>query len=148
MNTSTSSEREIAAPLARVANAVTDLEAYPAWARDVASVQVIERDTDGMPRRARLTFAAGALRDEVELAYVVEHHPGALTMMWSLLQATHLVALDGRYELREVDTETTHVRYAVAVDPGLPLLTALRTKMQERIVAAALDALTEHVTSA
>lgn len=148
MNTVTSSEREIAGPLDRVVDAVTDLEAYPSWARDVAAVHVIERDADGMPRRARLTFAAGALRDDVELSYVVHRRPGATTMTWSLLRATHLAALDGSYELRAIDADRTHVRYSVAVDPGLPLLTALRTKMQERIVATALDALTEHVESA
>lgn len=137
--------RRMAAPLHQILDVVLDLEAYPSWSADVSRAEVTARTPDGVPSRGVLHLAAGPVRDDLVLDYAVTSGPDRATMTWRLVSAKQVRDLQGCYQLEAVDARATDVTYLLDVDPGLPLHSALKAKMQERIIAAALDSLQRRV---
>lgn len=121
-----------------VLETVLDVEAYPTWASQFTSAEVMSRDARGWPERAELVMDAGPVKDSLLLRYTVDVGASAAVVSWQLERAQQLAALDGAYALTALSDESTHVRYEVRVDPGLPLLTALRRKAERVVVETAL----------
>lgn len=96
---------------------IVDLEAYPAWAEGVQSVEVLERYDDGLPRRA--AFRADAR--VAEIAYTLEYtHERPDRVSWTLVEGDVVSQLDGVYRLSE-DGVGTVVDYELEADLSLPL---------------------------
>ena len=133
----------IEASCARVLDVVLDLPAYPQWSKDVARAVVLSRTPSGDVDQAQLTFASGPFKDVVTLAYTVARRADRARVAWQLVEAQHIEAMQGHYDLR-ADGDATDVAYALHARPGFPLHTALRRKVETQIITAALDALKAH----
>lgn len=136
--------RHVEAPWERVLDVVLDLEAYPRWTKDVAEADVLTRTAGGDVDTARLRFASGPFKDVVTLAYTTTRRPGGARVAWRLLEAHHVEAMEGHYDLQS-EGAGTQVAYALHARPSFPLHTALRRRVEAQIIAGALDALAAHV---
>lgn len=73
----------VAAERGRVLDLLADLEAYPSWHPEVVrSVEVVERDADGQPSRARakLHAAVGPIARDFDLLLAVTRSPDTVRL--------------------------------------------------------------------
>ena len=72
MTEQTSSTIVVDADPREVMKVIADLEAYPEWTGSVRSVEVLDRDDTGRPKRARFVLDAGVVpASERANAYLV-----------------------------------------------------------------------------
>lgn len=135
MADSTEARISIEAPPADVLEVIADVQAYPAWARGVRSVEVLTT-TGGRPEQVRFVVDDGPIADTYTLRYTWPDGPEG-TVEWQLVAATLLRRLDGSYSLAAHDGGTD-VTYRLAVDLRLPLPGVLRRRAQKVITATAL----------
>lgn len=147
MQDHTSGSRIVAAPLTACLDIVLDIEAYPRWAAQIVEAHVLQRDARRVPTRARLTMDAGPLKDTMVFDYRVQPGAGGVRVAWTLVEAEHLKALDGAYDLSVVDGVTTRVEYSLAVDAVMPMVRALRRKAESAIVTTAVADFARHAES-
>lgn len=141
--TDTASERiRVDAPAARCLDVALDFESYPEWARDVKSVEILERDADG--RGLRVEYRAAAMGRSVRyvLGYDYSELPEAFS--WHLEEGDMLRRLDGTYRF-EPDGTGTRVHYDLAVDVSMPLPGMLKRRAAGLIMGSALKELKKQV---
>lgn len=133
----------IAAPRELVLTVLGDLEAYPQWNDEFASVRVLARDPEGRPRSVRIRLESPALRDEFVLDYVWHGDAG---MEWVLTEEGQVLRrLDGAYRLTDLGDGTTKVGYQLTVDVKVPLIGALKRKAEKTVIDRALRGLRQRV---
>ncbi|WP_219417090.1 SRPBCC family protein [Pseudonocardia nigra] len=145
MADATTSSITIAAPPERVMAVIADFPAYPEWAEQVKSVEVLESDGDGRAERVRFTMDAGPIKDSYTLDYTWA--PNGMAVSWTLVKGQMQKAQNGSYELVGTDGETT-VTYSLAVDLNIPMIGMLRRKAEKVIIDTALKGLKRRVESA
>lgn len=123
---------------------VLDIEAYPQWASQITRAEVLSFDDNGVPREAELRMDAGLLKDVLRLRYTVTRASDAATVAWTLVSAKQLRSLEGRYDIA-TRTGGCDVTYTLTVDPGIPVITALRRKAEQAVISVALDDLAREV---
>lgn len=141
MAQSTQSSINIAAPPETVLDIIADFPAYPEWAGQVKSIEVVAEDADGWAEQVKFELDAGVVKDTYTLGYewdVDEDATGRVS--WSLVEANLLKALDGAYTLA-ADGEGTEVGYELSVDVSIPMIGALRRKAEKMIIDTALKEL-------
>lgn len=144
MNELTHATRHISASMEDLTDAVLDIEAYPSWATQITRAEVVVTDAEGGPVEAELRMDAGLIKDVLRLRYTVTRASRAATIAWTLVSARQLRSLDGRYDIASGE-QGCDVTYTLRVDPGIPLITALRQKAESAVVSAALDDLEREV---
>ena len=130
-----------AAPHA-VMQVIADLEAYPDWTGSVRSVDVLARDGQGRPERAKFVLDAGVVKDTYTLAYT---WAGDQRVSWSLVEAQMLTAMEGSYRLVEQAPSATAVEYVLTLDLKIPMIGLLRRKAEKVITDTALKELKRRV---
>ncbi|MGO4131603.1 SRPBCC family protein [Janibacter hoylei] len=144
MADSTRSSIVVDAPPAEVLDIIADLEAYPEWAKEITSVEILAEDGDGWPDQARFTLDAGAIKDTYTLDYAWDvDETGVGVASWTLVSATMLKAMDGSYTLA-AHGDGTEVTYELTVDVKVPMLGMLKRKAEKVIVDTALRDLKKH----
>jgi uncharacterized membrane protein len=130
---------------ARVWEVLTDFDAYPTWARDLKSAEVVARDDEGRPRDVAFRAAAMGRSTSYTLRYDYGGAPKVLA--WQLLEGDITRKLDGSYELVPVDAdpERTQVVYHLEVDLVVPLPGFVKRRAEGRIMSAALRHLRDHL---
>lgn len=93
-----------------------DLESLTRWSSAHQKVEVLERDEAGHPRRSRQVVKIVGISDEQVLDYTV-HDDG---VSWTLVSSKQQRAQDARYTLIP-EGDATRVRFALTVDPLVPL---------------------------
>lgn len=136
--------QHVTSSLPEVLETVLDISAYPRWVCQVTRAEVMSFDSAGHPYEAELSLDAGLVKDVLRLRYELMHAPPVTTVSWALLSAKKLRDLRGRYEITAANSGCD-VTYRLSVDLGIPLLTALRRKAEDRIVTVALDDLAREV---
>ena len=131
----------IEAPMSEVSEVLFDLEKYPDWSDSITKVKVTERDEGGRVTGATLTIAAGAVKDEVSLAYNWDGAPGRLE--FELEDAKMLTKMDGTYILKDLGDET-EVTYELSVGVSMPIPQMMITKQEKTTIDQALAQLKEH----
>lgn len=144
MANATTSSIDIAAPAEQVMAVIADFEAYPEWAEQVKSVEVLEPGTGGRPDRVRFTMDAGPIKDSYTLDYSWAKDDRSVS--WTLVKGQMQKAQDGSYELTEAAGATT-VTYSLAVDLNIPMIGMLRRKAEKVIIDTALKGLKRRVES-
>jgi uncharacterized membrane protein len=142
MAEATSSSITIAAPPERVMAVIADFAAYPEWADQINTVEVLAPGADGRAERVRFTMDAGAIKDSYTLDY--SWAPDGRSVSWTLVKGQIQKAQDGSYALAGRGDSTT-VTYSLAVDLNIPMIGMLRRKAEKVIIDTALKGLKRRV---
>lgn len=124
-----SAEGDVEAPIERCWEVVEAIEQGAQWQRGIESVQVIERDDDGRASICEIVADARFTKVRVRTRFSYER-PRRLEFHG--LDSPDIDHLEGSWELTPLGPDRTHVRYSLAVDPGVvglmarPLERALR----------------------
>ena len=139
----TSSSTTVAAPPEAVLAVIADLHAYPEWNGEIKSVEVLETVPDGRALEARFSISSGGMNDE----YVLRYDWAEDGVSWVLVAPSALQRSQvGSYRLSAVG-DGTEVRYDLQIDARIPMIGLMRRKIEQRIVAAALQTLKTRVES-
>ena len=116
-----------------------DLERYPEWASGVREVEVLAKDDQGFPLRAR--FVVDALVKEITyvLTYDWSRVPGKVS--WEADPNEDIHELVGSYEFRPLDDGGTSIMYMLKVEPGFKLPGFLRKQGERQLMGTALRGL-------
>jgi ribosome-associated toxin RatA of RatAB toxin-antitoxin module len=132
----------IAAPAATVLAVITDLDSYPEWAEGVLETEVLARDDQDRPDRARFRLDAKV----AEVRYTLQYRYTEDTVSWTLLEGDTISQLDGRYELTP-DGDGTSVRYDLEADVDMPLPGFLKKRAAKQILEQGLEGLKRRAES-
>ncbi len=127
----------IAAPPEVVRSVLLDFPAYPEWARDLKSVEVLTTDDDGRGLEVRYRAAGMGKSTSYTLRY---DHSDPARVAWVLQDGDITRKLDGYYELRPV-AAGTEVAYELEVELIVPLPGFVKRRTQGRIMHTALNEL-------
>lgn len=141
----TESSVPIPAPPPQVVEVVADFPAYASWTREVKEAEVLSTEGDGWPDRVRFELDTGIIKD----TYVLDYdwhiaHDGTGTVTWEMVEARTLRALSGSYTITAAPSGTL-VTYRLTLHPKVPMLGALRRKVEQMIVTSALQSLHDRV---
>lgn len=143
MGQSASEEITIAASPEEVWEVIVDLDAYPEWAEGMKRVEVLERDADGRPLRARFLVDARVM----EVTYTLQYrYEPTERITWHLVEGQQVRKLDGEYQLTGRDG-ATHTRYTLEVDVDLPLPGFMKKRAAKVIMETGLKGLKRRVES-
>ena len=142
MAEATSSSITIAAPPERVMAVIADFAAYPEWADQINTVEVLAPGADGRAERVRFTMDAGAIKDSYTLDYTWA--PDGRSVSWTLVKGQIQKAQDGSYRLAGRADSTTDT-YSLAVDLNIPMIGMLRRTAEKVIIDTALKGLKRRV---
>jgi hypothetical protein len=142
MPDATTSSITIRADPDRVMAVIADFPAYPEWADQVKSAEVLETDGAGRPERVHFQMDAGPVKDSYTLDYTWA--PDGRSVSWRLVKGQIQKAQTGSYVLTGGGGQTT-VTYALAVDLNIPMIGMLRRKAEKVIIDTALKGLKRRV---
>ncbi|MFE6650088.1 SRPBCC family protein [Nocardioides sp. NPDC057772] len=129
-----------AAPSAVMA-VIADFKSYPAWAKGMQEVSVVETGVDGRAEQVRFVLDVAPIKDEYTLAYDWD---GDRQVTWSLVKGNLLRSMDGAYILRDLGGRT-EVTYRLALDLSIPLIGMLKRKGEKVLIDTALRGLKQRV---
>jgi ribosome-associated toxin RatA of RatAB toxin-antitoxin module len=124
-----------------VMDVIVDIEAYPAWQKDVREVEVLERDEQGRASLGRFVVDARLFTATYTLAYAY----GAEGVRWELVSSDQLRQLDGGYSVAPTSDGSTTVTYELVADPTISVPAFMRRRAAEHIVRSALDGMKRRV---
>ena len=130
---------EIEAPLADVATKLTAIAEYPLWLTFIKKVEVESKDEQGRITLATVAVDAGVMKDRATLAYDWSAAPNEIS--FSLEEADVMTAMDGKYTLTAVDSDTTLVTYQLGVQLSLPVPRMMISKTEKSTIDQALNEL-------
>jgi uncharacterized protein YndB with AHSA1/START domain len=143
MPDATTSSITIAAPPERVMAVIADFPAYPKWAEQVKTAEVLASDGEGRAEQVRFTMDAGPIKDAYTLDYTWS--PDGRSVSWTLVKGQIQKAQTGSYAL--TGTDDTTVTYSLSVDLNIPMIGMLRRKAEKVIIDTALKGLKRRVES-
>jgi ribosome-associated toxin RatA of RatAB toxin-antitoxin module len=80
-----------------VMDVIADISSYPDWVSEYKEAEVLESDTTGNPKVARLVLDTSVLKDTLVLSYTWPKDRKSVS--WSLVSSSLLKSLDGVYRL-------------------------------------------------
>jgi ribosome-associated toxin RatA of RatAB toxin-antitoxin module len=129
----------IEGPIAEVAARLIDLASYPEWLSSIKKVEVEESDSTGRATKATLAIDAGVMKDRATLIYDYSAAPEEIS--FSLDEADLMTAMDGKYSLKALDTDSTQVTYQLGVELSLPVPRMMIAKTEKTTIDLALKEL-------
>ncbi len=120
-----------------VFSVAADLAAYPQWATGVATVEILETDSEGRAARARFEVDGFIKRITYELEY---EYDAPHRMSWRAVPGDDIKEMEGYYEFRPRE-DGTEIVYALRVEPAFVVPGFLRRQAEKQIVQAALRGL-------
>lgn len=139
MSESSTSTVEVSAPLEEVAAKLSAIAGYPEWLSSIKKVEVTESDAEGRATKADVSIDAGVMKDRATLSYDWSKAPNEIS--FSLDDADLMTAMDGKYTLKAVDTDTTLVTYELGVELSLPVPRMMISKTEKTTIDQALKEL-------
>jgi hypothetical protein len=94
-----------------------DLESLPEWSSAHKKIEILERDAEGRPSKARQVVKIVGVSDEQVLEYSFD----GPVVSWTLISSGQQRAQEGRYTLTPQGDSSTHVRFELTVDLVAPL---------------------------
>ena len=130
-----SNEVTVEAPPETVLDVILDLESYPDWAEGVEEVEVLERDADGRPAKARFVVDARVF----EARYTLAYRYGDDRVSWELVEGDRITQLDGEYVLSAQGDDATRLKYTLEVALNMPLPGFLKKRGAKTILETGLN---------
>jgi hypothetical protein len=121
---------------------IADLPAYPEWAGQVKSAEVLSTGPGGLPENVRFVLDAGVISDTYTLGYTWRGDDG---VSWRVVEPGRMVSeLKGSYLLAGTG-KGTEVTYELAADLTVPMIGMIKRKAEKVIVETALKGLKKRV---
>ena len=127
----------IAADPEVVRGVLLDFPAYPEWAKDLKSIEVLETDAEGRGTSVRYRAAGMGRSTSYTLGY---DYSDPSRVAWTLTAGDIVRKLDGHYEMQAADGSTA-VTYELEVELIVPLPGFVKARTQGRIMHSALHEL-------
>ncbi|ORM03945.1 SRPBCC family protein [Prescottella equi] len=141
MAVSGAKEFQVEAAPADVMAAIAAVDRLPEWSSAHKKVIVESTHADGRPCRVRMTVSIMGINDEQVVDYSWDGDTG---MSWTLVESTQQNSQDGSYTLTPKG-DGTLVKFALTVDPRIPLPGFLLKKAQKMALETASQGLTKFV---
>lgn len=139
MSDSSTATVVIDAPLTEVAARLIEVATYPEWLTSIKKVEVLESDSEGRASKAVLAIDAGVMKDRATLIYDYSAAPAEIS--FSLDEADLMTAMDGKYTLKALDSDSTQVTYELGVELSLPVPRMMIAKTEKATIDGALKEL-------
>lgn len=123
-----------------VMNVLVDLESLIEWSSAHQSVEVLERDDEGRPKRSSQVVTVVGVNEEQVLDYVVRDDG----VSWTLMSSQQQRAQEGCYTLMP-EGDSTRVRFELTVDPVVPLPGFLISRGAKGLMETATEVLRKWV---
>jgi uncharacterized protein YndB with AHSA1/START domain len=137
-----SREIDIEASPEAIMDALADVATMPAWSPVHTRAEVVDTYPDGRPYHVRATFKVLGIVDREML----EYHWGPDWVVWDAEPTSHQRSLHVEYQLRpdHLD-ETTHVRFAITMEPSVRVPTIFIKRGERAVLRAATVGLRKRV---
>lgn len=129
---------ETAAPREVVFEVAADLDRYPDWATGVRLIEVLDRDEEGRPSRAR--FVVEGMIREIEYILRYSYDPPH-RISWVAEPGDDIEQMEGYYQFTPLEEGGTQVVYGLRVTPAFDVPGFLRRQAEKQIVSSALRGL-------
>jgi len=106
----------IEATPAEILDVIADLESLTEWSPPHQSSEVLEKNKDGRPSKAKMKVKAAGITDEQVVAYTWSDNE----VSWTLVSSGQQRSQDASYTLVP-DGDRTKVKFEISVDPVVPL---------------------------
>jgi len=106
----------IEATPAEILDVIADLESLTEWSPPHQSSEVLEKNKDGRPSKAKMKVKAAGITDEQVVAYTWSDNE----VGWTLVSSGQQRSQDASYTLVP-DGDRTKVKFEISVDPVVPL---------------------------
>lgn len=125
-----SSSAEIDAPIAKVWEAVEDVEKAPDWQGGMKDLEALERDAQGRPTLAETEADAKVttVKTKVRFAY-----DGPARLSWTQ-EKGDLKSMDGSWQLEDLGNGRTRATYALEGDTGRMLGMLIRGPVEDKLM--------------
>ena len=134
---------QIRASADRVRGVLFDIENFPTWSKQMTSVAVIEKDSIGRPRIAKISVDAGVAKDNVVLEYDWSNAPSKLGFKFN--KADLLSDMFGWFQIEDCGNQTTNVTYELTFALPMAVPNFLREKQEQITINRTLSELKEKV---
>jgi coenzyme Q-binding protein COQ10 len=131
----------IAAPPEACFAALCDYESFPDWQQAVESVEVLERDADGLATAVRFEIDAKVRRISYTLRY---HHEAPSRIWWELIEGD-VAAVEGEYVLEPDGDGGTLATYRLGIDPGIPVPGLIARRLTQGVMRRSVTDLRDEV---
>ncbi len=140
-------QTSVLAPPEQCLRVVTNLAAYPEWARGVTAVEIEGLDADGRPTRAE--FRAEAMGRSTRYTLDYDYGDAPTSVRWRLVDGDLTRRLDGSYTFEPDASEpgSTLVTYELLIDLMVPLPGFVKRRAETKIMEAALKEFRRRVES-
>jgi len=118
----------IDSPLATVSELLFAFDRYPEWSSSIKAAEALARDEYGRITKVKMTIDDDWSEAPAKVSF-------------SLDDADVLTAMDGSYELKTIDEDTTSVTYSLTVAASIPIPAMMRQKEEKKTIDAALSQL-------
>jgi hypothetical protein len=140
----TTSSVTIRADRSAIMAVIADFPAYPEWAGQVKTADVLEVGEDAKASRVRFVIDAGVISDQYVLAY---DWVDDTAVTWEIAEGGRMVSrLSGSYRLADAD-DGAEVTYELAVELKVPMIGMIKRKAEKVLVDTALNGLKKRVES-
>jgi len=123
-----------------ILDVVADVEAMPEWSSIHQSAEVLERDAEGRPQRAKMKVKTTGVTDEIVLAYAWRDDG----VTWTQESGKASRNQEGGYTLTS-QGDKTRTRFDLALDPLVPLPGFVIKRAMKGIMELNTDGLRERV---
>ncbi|KZS70499.1 cyclase [Mycobacterium kansasii] len=123
-----------------ILDVVADVEAMPEWSDIHQSAEVLDRDEDGRPRRARMKVKTAGVTDEIVLAYTWRDDG----VTWTQESGKASRNQEGSYTLTS-EGDKTRTRFDLGLDPLVPLPGFMIKRVMKGIMELNTDGLRKRV---
>jgi ribosome-associated toxin RatA of RatAB toxin-antitoxin module len=130
----------IEATPAEILDVIADLESLTEWSEPHQSSEVLERNKDGRPVKAKMKVKAAGITDEQVVAYTWSGND----VSWTLVSSGQQKSQDGKYTLVPKGSDTL-VKMEISVDPNVPLPGFVLKRAVKGTIDSATKALRERV---
>lgn len=132
---------DIHASVREILDVLADLPHYPEWSAVHKRATVEDTYPTGRPKRATMAVRAAGMTDEQTLDYAW-HHDG---LEWKLVHSGQQRNQVGRYTITKGSDGTSHVHYALTIDPLIPVPSFLARTVMKKAATAATEGLKHRV---
>ncbi len=132
----------IEATPAEILDVIADLESMTEWSPPHQSSEVLERDKNGRPSKAKMKVKAAGITDEQVVAYTWSDNK----VSWTLVNSGQQRSQDASYTLIP-DGDRTKVKFQISVDPVVPLPGFVLKRAIKGTIDAGTEGLRQRVLS-